>query len=74
MSTADAHAILRSMEIMYGSSMSDHIPFVCSLDVDSLPEMSCEVNTDCNSKIDWSKVLNYLIKMLCYTMVGLIYC
>lgn len=37
MSTADAHAILQSMIILNEASMSDHVPFVMILDVDSLP-------------------------------------
>ena len=57
-STADAHAILESIEIVYEASMSDHIPVVLVLDVDSLPEMSKEVNTAGIAKLDWSKLSN----------------
>lgn len=35
--TADAHASLRCMSILYGAAMTDHIPFVKSINVDHLP-------------------------------------
>lgn len=58
MSTADAHAILQSMIILYEASMSDHAPFVMILDVDSLPEMTYEGNSACKAKLDWAKLTN----------------
>lgn len=54
--TADAHANLRSMEIVYEASMSDHIPFICFIDLDSLPELTREVNDSSRVKLDWSKL------------------
>lgn len=57
-STADAHAILRSMIILYEASMSDHVPFVMILDVVSLPEITYEGNSACKAKLDWPKLTN----------------
>ena len=56
--TADAHAILKSMEIIYEASMSDHVPVVLVLDVDRLPEMTKEANSAVKTKLDWSKLSN----------------
>lgn len=36
--------------------MSDHIPFIMSLDIDSLPEIAHEVNSACKAKMDWAKL------------------
>lgn len=38
--------------------MSDHVPFVMILDVDSLHEMIYEVNNACKAKLDWAKLTN----------------
>lgn len=55
LSTSDAHAILKSMEIIYDVSMSDHVPVVLVLDVDKLPELSQKPNV-CKTRLDWSKL------------------
>ena len=54
-STADAHATLRSMEIVYDASMSDHIPFILDIKLDSLPELTQEAHCS-RAKLDWSKL------------------
>ena len=56
LSTSDAHAILKSMEIIYDVAMSDHVPVVLVLDVDKLPELSLKPKTGCKTKLDWSKL------------------
>ncbi len=43
---------------MYEASISDHIPFVMTLDHSSLPELSQEVKYAPKSKPDWSKLTN----------------
>ena len=57
-STADAHESIRSIKIVYEASMSDHIPFVMSLDCESLPEMTQEGKNACKAKLDWAKLTN----------------
>lgn len=39
-STCDAHNSLSYFEIMHDLSMSDHIPFMMTIDADSLPEIA----------------------------------
>ena len=51
-STADAHTSLRSMDILYGKSTTDHIPFTMSIDVDLLPAV-VKNSTGNSGKIDW---------------------
>ena len=58
-STADAHAAVQSMEILYGASMTHHVPIAMTLEVESLPELSHEVNSGCSAYLDWSKLTNY---------------
>ena len=55
-STADAHAVLRSMEIVYEATTGDHIPFIMCLDIDNVPELSHEVYSACKARIDWAKL------------------
>ena len=56
--TAYAHAAVQSMKILYGSSMTDHVPIAMTLEVESLPELSHEVNSGCSAYLDWSKLTN----------------
>ena len=46
------------MEILYGASMADHVPIAMTLEVESLPELSQEVNSDCSAYLDWTKLTN----------------
>ena len=55
-STADAHDTLQTMELRYEATVSDHFPFIMSLETDSLPEMSQEGNRASNAKIQWAKL------------------
>ena len=55
-STADTHASISSMEILYDASMSDHGPFVLIVECECLPESSQEAHTACTPRLDWSKL------------------
>lgn len=55
-STADAHAVVKSIEILYESSVSDHVPFSMMLDIESLLELTCGVNSGPKAKLQWSKL------------------
>ena len=39
-STAEAHAALQSMEILYGTTMAHHVPFVMTFEIESLPVLT----------------------------------
>ena len=54
--TADAHANIRSMEILYEESMSDHIPFTMFIETDCLPELIQSSDDHSRATIDWSKL------------------
>lgn len=70
-STADANDIIRSIEIVYEVSSSDHIPFVITLDCHSLPELNQQVKNTSNHKIDWSK-LTHENRLSCYGSTGVL--
>lgn len=46
------------MGILYGSTVADHVSFVMTLEVESLLELSHEVNNSCRANLDWSKLTN----------------
>lgn len=51
-SIADAHSTLQSMETLYEASASDHVPFVMTVDMESLPEMNSELKRAGSVKLD----------------------
>uniref|UniRef100_A0A3P9KQQ7 Reverse transcriptase domain-containing protein n=1 Tax=Oryzias latipes TaxID=8090 RepID=A0A3P9KQQ7_ORYLA len=56
--TADAHASLSNIEILYNLATSDHIPIIFSLNVANVPSLVAKDNNDLTDKLDWSKVTN----------------
>uniref|UniRef100_A0A0S7EYH5 LIN1 n=1 Tax=Poeciliopsis prolifica TaxID=188132 RepID=A0A0S7EYH5_9TELE len=53
-SSADAHTVVKSLEILYEYSMSDHVPFLMMLDIKNLPEFIRGANSAPTFKINWS--------------------
>lgn len=53
--TADAHASLSHIDILYSYATSDHIPLSISLNVDNIPAVVDKLNDGCTTRIDWSK-------------------
>ncbi len=41
-STAETRDIIKSMTILYGESISDHVPFLMIIDFESLPKINYE--------------------------------
>ncbi len=59
-STADAHASLRYMSILYNTVTTDHIPVSVVINVDYLIAMSYNESNINAAKIDWSALTNLL--------------
>ncbi len=55
-STTEAHDIIKSMTILYGESISDHVPFLMLIDFESLPKINYECKRAVLVKVDWSKI------------------
>lgn len=54
-STSDAHATLKTMEILYEYSVADHVPLLIELDIACLPELTHTMHGD-RLKLDWCKL------------------
>ena len=55
-STADAHASISSMEIVYDAAFYDHVPVGMTIECESLPEVTQQVESTSTPKLDWSKL------------------
>ena len=45
------------MSILYGTTVSDHIPFTMSIEIDALPALNKNKNINMNiGKLDWSSL------------------
>ena len=54
--TADAHASIRSMKIVYDAALYDHLPVALTIESESLPEVVQQVESTSTPKPDWSKL------------------
>ena len=54
--TADAHATIGHMKVLYDATTTDHFPIEIGLDTDSLPEILREDNAGKGEKVDWTKL------------------
>ena len=54
-STADAHASIRSMNIVYDAALYDHVPIGMIIETELLPVVAQQESTSA-SKLDWSKL------------------